>query len=52
MIRILLAFLILTALFWFDLRCCSTAKTFSTAETVAAAELAGWTYLGTLVTDV
>jgi hypothetical protein len=30
----------------------ATAKTFSTAEIVAAAELAGWTYLGTLVTDV
>jgi hypothetical protein len=30
----------------------ATAKTFSTAETVAASELAGWTYLGTLVTDV
>ena len=30
----------------------AAAKTFNTAETIAAANLAGWTYLGTLVTDV
>jgi len=28
------------------------AKTFSSADAIAAAELAGWTWLGTLVTDV
>jgi hypothetical protein len=28
------------------------AKTFSSEEAVAAAELAGWTWIGTLVTDV
>jgi hypothetical protein len=30
----------------------ATAKTFRTADTVAAAAAAGWTYLGTLVIDV
>jgi hypothetical protein len=28
------------------------AKTFSSEEAVAAAKLAGWTWIGTLVTDV
>jgi hypothetical protein len=28
------------------------AKTFSSTDAIAAAELAGWTWLGTLVTDV
>ena len=28
------------------------AKTFSSPDAIAAAELAGWTYLGTLITDV